>query len=235
MRQLEGLIFKVEWILNSFRQNDFKTYHKTYIVPTKWNILWMLTNICGEGEKFYYDLASKNIDIQIKILNLWGFTKDLWHIKDLKHQEWSIIRREKIYNSIYEIQVIIEDKELLDKFFYFLNNPIRIPALGLDNEVVKIFDIRRWIFKEIYTKEVDRIIFLDDIYNFKFFPFEKKYFLAPKLNIINSWWEIKWNRKWFFWWLTRDQRKWKGKLYFIEFYNWKIIFDKEIKIWELVK
>ncbi len=232
MKIVKWIIFKVEWILNSFRQIDFKTYHKTYLVPTKWNILGMLTSICGENEKFYYDLVNEKIDVQIKILNIWWFTKDLWHIKDLKHKEWSIIRRERIYNPIYEIEIIIEDENLLRKFFEWLKNPKRIPSLGLDDEIVKIFDVKIKDFVLKKVDEIDKIVFMEEVKNFKFVPFEGYFFQAPKLNRINKSWVVKWNTKWLFNASKRDIRKPIWSLYFIDFLGGKLIFKNWIEVWD---
>jgi len=235
MKTVKWMVFKVEWILNSFRQIDFKTYHKTYLVPTKWNILGMLTSVCGENEKFYYDLVNKKIDVQIKILNIWWFTKDLWHIKNLKHKEWSIIRRERIYNPIYEIEIIIEDEKLLWKFLDWLKNPKRIPSLWLNDEIVKIFDIKIKNFVLEEVKEIDKIIFMKEVKDFSFNPFKGYFFQAPKLNRINESWEVSWNKEWLFDTEKRSIRKPVGNLYFIDFYNWIVKFEENIQIWKVIK
>ena len=47
--------FKTEGILNSFRVPLFKTYHRTFLAPTKTNIIGMITNIMGKSERWYYE------------------------------------------------------------------------------------------------------------------------------------------------------------------------------------
>ncbi len=227
-----GLTFKVVGLINSFKQIDFKTYHRTYLCPTKWNILGFLTNVCWESERFYYELSNEEeLYVQIKILKIWWFIKDLWHIKDLKHKDGSIIRREKLFNSIYEIEIIWK-RDLIDKFYNGIKFPKRTPSLGMDDEIVNILHIDVKNFERKKLKKMDKILFLDyPIRIVNFFPYDWIFFHYPQVRIINKYWNVKWRQANLLDKKRRSKRRSESNLYFVDFYGWIVEFDKEIDVW----
>jgi len=140
--------FKTEGILNSFRVPLFKTYHRTFLAPTKTNIIGMITNIMGKSEKWYYEILNKNrIKVSVVINNIEGKTKDLWAYKIYKNKNdgRSIIRRDRLYKAIYTIYLLIESEKLFKEILIALKFPKSIPSLGLDDELIKLFEIENKI------------------------------------------------------------------------------------------
>jgi len=136
--------FKAEGILNSFRVPLFKTYHRTFLAPTKTNIIGMITNIMGKSERWYYETLNENqIKVSVVINNIEGKTKDLWAYKVYrdKNDGRSIIRRDRLYKAIYTIYLLIDSEELFKEILIALKFPTSIPSLGLDDELVKISEI----------------------------------------------------------------------------------------------
>ena len=140
--------FKAEGILNSFRVPLFKTYHRTFLAPTKTNIIGMITNIMGKSEKWYYEALNENrIKVSVVINNIGGKTKDLWAYKTYKNKNdgRSIIRRDRLYKAIYTIYLLIDSEELFKEILIALKFPKSIPSLGLDDELIKISEIENKI------------------------------------------------------------------------------------------
>lgn len=136
--------FKAEGILNSFRVPLFKTYHRTFLAPTKTNIIGMITNIMGKSEKWYYEALNENrIQVSVIINNIGGKTKDLWSYKTYKDKNngRSIIRRDKLFKAIYTIYLLIDSEELFKEILIALKLPTSIPSLGLDDELIEISEI----------------------------------------------------------------------------------------------
>jgi len=135
--------FKVEGVFNSFRIPFFKTYHKTFLSPPKTTIAGLLANISNKPQKEFFEMIDK-IKVGVIIENIDSKFKDLWRCKiykDIKEKEKrkkargnGIIRRDKLFNAVYTIYVYNFDIENL-------KNPLAIPSLGLDDEMVRISNV----------------------------------------------------------------------------------------------
>jgi len=161
--------FKTEGILNSFRVPLFKTYHRTFLAPTKTNIIGMITNIMGKSERWYYETLNENqIKVSVVINNIEGKTKDLWAYKTYKNKNdgRSIIRRDRLYKAIYTIYLLIESEELFKEILNALKFPKGIPSLGLDDEIIKISDIEDKIQMNLNKSEYINSVFMDKKYSY---------------------------------------------------------------------
>ena len=139
--------FRVNGIFNSFRIPFFKTYHKTFLSPPKTTIIGLLANISNKPQKEFFEMI-ETIKVGIIIENIDSKFKDLWKYKlyEKKNGGSGIVRRDKLFNAIYTIYITDFDIK-------FLKSPLAVPALGLDDEMVKISDI-----EEIeLTKKTDKI------------------------------------------------------------------------------
>lgn len=138
--------FKVEGVFNSFRMPFFRTYHKTFLAPPKTTIIGMITNIMGKSEDFFYNILNQDeIKISVVIDSIRGRAKDLWTYKTFENKSnmhgRSIIRRDRLFNAKYTIYLMIDDKELSEEIYNSLLYPESVPSLGLDDEIVKIYDV----------------------------------------------------------------------------------------------
>lgn len=150
--------FTLEGSMNSFRIPQTSAYQLTYLVPTKTQIAGMLTSIMGKCENEYYELLRKiNVGIIPKQVDSlftddWTFRK--WKIAGSGRD---ILRREKLYKSIYIVYVFAENI-IMDEIVNSLKNPQRIPSLGQDDELVLIKDIKE-ISMEQYEKTIVHSVF----------------------------------------------------------------------------
>ena len=127
--------FKVEGVFNSFRIPFFKTYHKTFLSPPKTTIAGLLANISNKSQKEFFEMIGK-IKVGVIIENIDSKFKDLWKYKlyEKKNGGSGIIRRDKLFNAVYTIYVYNFDIE-------YLKNPLAVPSLGLDDEMVRISNV----------------------------------------------------------------------------------------------
>lgn len=164
--------FSVEGIFNSFRIPFFRTYHKSFLAPPKTTIIGLITNIIGESEKCYYELLNKDkVKVSVVINSIKGKAKDLWSYKSLESKSGmygrSIIRRDKLFNAKYTIYLMVEDEKLKTKILDGLRYPKSIPALGLDDEVVKIYDIKENVELINNDSNIINSVFMDKDYEYK--------------------------------------------------------------------
>ncbi len=161
--------FKAEGILNSFRVPLFKTYHRTFLAPTKTNIIGMITNIMGKPERWYYETLNKDkIKVSVIINNIEGKTKDFWAYKVYKDKNdgRSIIRRDRLYKAIYTIYLLIDSEELFEEILIALKFPKNIPSLGLDDELIKISEIENKIQISENKSGYINSVFIDKGYSY---------------------------------------------------------------------
>lgn len=162
--------FKVEGVLNSFRVPLFKTYHKTFLAPTKTNIVGMITNIMRESEECYYKTLNENkIKVSVVIDQIKGKTKDLWAYKTYNNRNRGrgIIRRDRLFEAVYTIYLSIESEELYKKVLSALVFPKSIPSLGLDDELIKISEIKDKIQISENKSGYINSVFMDKGYSYK--------------------------------------------------------------------
>lgn len=164
--------FKVEGVFNSFRVPFFRTYHKTFLAPPKTTIIGMLTNIMGKSEEFFYEILNQNVvkvSVVIDVIN--GKVKDLWTYKTFQSKSGmhgkSIIRRDHLFNAKYTIYIMVKNDELGEDIYNALLYPKSIPSLGLDDEIVKIYDVRYDIeIKENKSNTINSV-FMDKGYKYE--------------------------------------------------------------------
>jgi CRISPR-associated protein Cas5 subtype I-B len=164
--------FKVEGVYNSFRVPFFRTYHKTFLAPPKTTILGMLTNIMGKSEEFYYNLLNEDeIKVSVVIDSIRGKAKDLWAYKSLESKGnmhgRSIIRRDKLFNAKYSIYLMIRNESLRKEIYSCLMCPKAIPSLGLDDEIIKIFDVKSHIELLENDSNIINSVFMDKGYEYE--------------------------------------------------------------------
>ncbi len=168
---MEAIRFKVSGIFNSFRIPFFRTYQKTFLAPTKTNIIGLLTNIMGSSEKTFYEILNKEvIDVSVVIDNIAGRAKDMWAYKTLENKGGmhgrSVIRRDRLFKACYTIYLSVKDTLLEEKILDSLKYPKNIPSLGLDDEIVVISDVEKINLKHNESNIIDSI-FVDKGYKYK--------------------------------------------------------------------
>ena len=220
--------FKVQGLLNSFRVPLFKTYHRTFLAPTKTNIIGMVVNIMGESEKLYYEILKQNIiQVSVVIDTIEGKTKDLWAYKTFstKNQGRSIIRRDKLFKACYTVYLKIEDlEELCQKIIDSLIQPRCIPSLGLDDEMVVISDVQKIATLIENESGVINSVFIDKGYKYNVNTIkETEYFQFPLANETPMSFSIKVSKEGF-----RESRKPEKFFKQIEYLNCEIKLDDVI-------
>lgn len=164
--------FRVEGIFNSFRMPFFRTYHKSFLAPPKTTIIGMLNNIMGKSEEFYYSLLNEDkIKVSVVIDSIKGKAKDLWAYKTFESKSdmhgRSVIRRDKLFNAKYTVYLMINDKSLSEEIYNCLVCPKAVPSLGLDDELVKIYDVESDLKVDINDSYVINSVFMDKGYEYK--------------------------------------------------------------------
>lgn len=162
--------FKAEGALNSFRVPLFKTYHRTFLAPTKTNIVGMIANIMCKSEGWYYQILNENkIEVSVVINHIEGKTKDLWSYRTYKDKNngKSIIRRDKLFKAVYTIYLLIESEELHKEILSALEFPKSIPSLGLDDELVKISGVEDRVQISENKSGCINSVFMDKGYSYK--------------------------------------------------------------------
>lgn len=177
---MDAIRFKVEGILNSFRVPFFRTYQKSFLAPPKTTVMGMIANIMRKPENWYYDaLRNDYFDVSVVIDNIGGRGKDLWSYKTLENKSGmhgrSIIRRDKLYRPRYTIYLVLNKEslskhninydEMKDDILEALKYPSSIPSLGLDDEIIRIYDISEVALKVNNTGAIDSI-FMDKNYKY---------------------------------------------------------------------
>ncbi|PRR77946.1 CRISPR-associated protein Cas5 [Clostridium liquoris] len=163
--------FSVEGVFNSFRIPFFRTYHKSFLAPPKTTILGMITNIMGKSEEYYYMLLNEDkIKVSVVIDSIKGKAKDLWSYKSLENKSGmhgrSIIRRDRLFNAKYTIYLMIENDAISQEIFQCLKSPKSIPSLGLDDEIVKIFNVEKDIDIKENESNIINSVFMDKGYRY---------------------------------------------------------------------
>ncbi|MHB9927160.1 CRISPR-associated protein Cas5 [Clostridium botulinum] len=164
--------FSVEGIFNSFRVPFFRTYHKSFLAPPKTTIIGLITNIMGKSEAYYYKLLNEEkIQVSVVINSIKGKAKDLWSYKSLESKSnmhgRSIIRRDKLFNAKYTIYLMIQDENLRQEVLECLKAPKSIPSLGLDDELIKIYDVQSDVELKDNDTDIINSVFMDKGYNYK--------------------------------------------------------------------
>ena len=163
--------FRVKGVLNSFRNPFFRTYHKSFLSPPKTTVIGMLCNISLKSQKEFFEILEKEmIQLSVVIDKIEGKAKDLWSYKtlDKKNRGKSVIRRDKLFLSHYIVYLKIDNHKLYQEILENLKTPKNIPSLGLDDELVTLYDIQELELVENKSNKIDSI-FLDKGIKYKAF------------------------------------------------------------------
>ncbi len=188
MEKIKALRFDVEGFVNSFRIHQTAVYQLTDLVPTKTNIVGMLTNISGKTEKDYYNML-KDIKVGIVPIDINSLFVDLWRFKKLKNvnQGVGVLKREKLYLPKYLIY-IVTNKGRNEEFLDCLKFPKRVPSLGMDDEMIEIknpveIEMEK-ITNEEESKKVDSIFIYNPKNKMKYDSIADN-FWAPRFTSMN--------------------------------------------------
>jgi CRISPR-associated Cas5-like protein len=142
--------------LNSFRQPDFHTYHKTFPLPLKTTVGGMLGSALG--------LSPENINDQWLLPNRFfmgivgfnhGKTNDLWQIRKYEGKQikafnsgkantpykTAVIVRELLYSTDFVLYLAFKEESDIDMIFDKLQNPAWALSLGREDELIKIIEL----------------------------------------------------------------------------------------------
>ena len=220
--------FCVKGFLNSFRIPFFRTYHKSFLAPPKTTIIGMITNIMGKPESWYYKvLDEQEIDVSVVINHIEGKAKDLWTYKTFQNKSnmhgRSVIRRDKLYKAYYTIYLHIPNNTLYHDVLKALRCPINIPSLGLDDELVHIFQVEPIELKINSTKVVNSV-FMDKGYTYKAKVIDLyQYVEMPTANSVSLSFDVKYGENG-----VRESRTARSELRQVEFINCELEFEEDI-------
>jgi len=184
---MKAVRFTAEGLINSFRIPQTSAHQLTYLVPTKTQIAGLLASIMGKGEADYYDLL-RRIKVGIIPFKLDSLFTDAWTFRKWKEagSGRDILTREKLYKSEYVVYVSGEDS-LLKEILNSLKNPLRIPSLGMDDELIVIRDVKELHMQEMENSRVDSIFILEEGMQFspKFTTTKGMQFFPPRIVTTN--------------------------------------------------
>jgi len=163
--------FRVKGLINSFRVPFFRTYHKSFLAPPKTTVIGMLCNISLKSQREFFEILEEDkIELSVVIDKIEGRGKDLWSYKtlDKKNRGKSVVRRDKLFIPNYTIYLKIEDQSLYQEILTNLKEPKNIPSLGLDDELVTIYDVKELSIM-INNSEKINSVFLDKFIEYKVF------------------------------------------------------------------
>jgi len=144
--------------LNSFRQPDFHTYHKTLPLPPKTTVAGMIGSALGISPEKVNDEWIKNNRFQMGIVGKNnGKANDLWQIRKYENKQLkayqegnesapyktAVIVRELLYSSEFILYLHFEDENDYELVSSKLQNPEWALSLGREDELVLIKEIRQ--------------------------------------------------------------------------------------------
>lgn len=143
--------------LNSFRQPDFHTYHKTLPLPPKTTIAGLIGSALGLSpevvnkdwlltERFKVGIVGKDN----------GKANDLWQIRKYEEKQikayakgtvqtpykTAVIVRELLYSSVFFIYLYCDNEKDLNLIFEGFKNPKWALSLGREDEIIKIQSLK---------------------------------------------------------------------------------------------
>jgi len=144
--------------LNSFRQPDFHTYHKTLSIPPKTTIAGMLGSALGISPIEVNDewLEKERFKVGI-IAKANGKANDLWQIRKFENKRikayekgnaetpyyTAVIVRELLYQMQFSLYFYFENLEDYDLVFEALQNPSWALSFGREDELFKVLDLKK--------------------------------------------------------------------------------------------
>lgn len=154
---MEFIRIKCKGCLNSFRQPDFHTYHKTLPLPPKTTIAGMIGGALGISPKEVNDEWLKKDRFKMSVVGKSnGKAGDLWQIRKYELKQISaynkgtetapyktaVIVRELLYASDYLIYLCFENWKDKNLVLHALNNPKWALSLGREDEVIRISEVK---------------------------------------------------------------------------------------------
>ncbi len=152
------LKIKASGCLNSFRQPDFHTYHKTLPLPPKTTVAGMIGSALGIGPKTINDEWLKTGRFQMGIVGKAnGKANDLWQIRKYETKQiaaynkgnadtpykTAVIVRELLYGSEFIIYLAFKDENDFNLVHQKLQNPSWALSLGREDELISIKGITK--------------------------------------------------------------------------------------------
>lgn len=184
---MKAVRFTAEGLINSFRIPQTSAHQLTYLVPTKTQIVGLIASIMGKGEADYYDLLRK-IKVGIIPHKLDSLFTDAWTFRKWKESGSGrdILTREKLYKTEYVVYISAAD-DILTEIINSLKNPLRIPSLGMDDELIIIRDIKELDMEKREINHVNSTFRLDEGMEFspKFIANKGMQFFPPRIVTIN--------------------------------------------------
>lgn len=159
--------------MNSFRQPDFHTYHKTLPLPPKTTIAGMLGSALGISPKEVNDEWLKKDRFKVGIVGKAnGKANDLWQIRKYETKQiaaynkgteatpykTAVIVRELLYASEFNIYLSFSERQDQDIVFKKLINPECALSLGREDELIRIIET-----KQIGLGELEELVFVNTI------------------------------------------------------------------------
>jgi len=147
---------KISGCINSFRQPDFHTYHRTLPLPPKTTVAGMLGSALGISPKTVNDEWVKSNRFFMGVVGKsHGKANDLWQIRKYESKQiaaykkgsadtpykTAVIVRELLYDSHFSIYLTFEDDDDFKLIVDSLQNPVWALSLGREDELVKISEI----------------------------------------------------------------------------------------------
>lgn len=143
--------------LNSFRQPDFHTYHKTFPLPLKTTVGGMLGSAMGVSPDIVNQEWLLNDRFRMGVVGVnEGKARDLWQIRKYENKQikafsqgkegspykTAVIVRELLYASQYAIYLSFSEEADYKLIFEKLNNPEWALSLGREDELVLIQSVK---------------------------------------------------------------------------------------------
>ncbi len=166
---MKFLRMKALGCLNSFRQPDFHTYHKTLPLPPKTTVAGMLGGALGISPQEVNEKWLKSNRFQMGIIgSSAGKANDLWQIRKYEGKriaayqkgeektpyKTAVIVRELLYQAEFVLYLTFSDSEDFALVRQSLENPAWALSLGREDELIKVIDLQ-----EVELTEVENAVF----------------------------------------------------------------------------
>jgi len=182
---MKAVRFTAEGLINSFRIPQTSAHQLTYLVPTKTQITGLIASITGKGEANYYNLLRK-IKVGIIPLKIDSLFTDAWTFRKWKEagSGRDILTREKLYKPEYVVYISGDDS-VLSEIINSLKNPLRIPSLGMDDELVLIKDVKEITLGEGENERVHSVFKFQEGMRYKFNGKSRVQIFPPRIVTVN--------------------------------------------------
>jgi CRISPR-associated protein Cas5t len=149
---------KCSGCLNSFRQPDFHTYHKTLPLPPKTTVAGMIGSALGISPENVNEEWLQNNRFQMGIVGKSnGKANDLWQIRKYESKQitaykdgkesapykTAVIVRELLYASEFTLYLHFENEEDFELVSAKIRNPAWALSLGREDELILVQEIKQ--------------------------------------------------------------------------------------------